>query len=166
MVMQDGRRDFAALANRYPIPSAHDVRHAALTVEILARMKALRLGQVPDVLAAIAAIEQDVGQEIGAAYPAVVVTPQFHAYQEAVNALLSSLHAGGGFDILLTRQGEVSEAARELSEVVVQPPIAKAGQDQSVTIPGDEATVKLDASNSQAFGGRTIVKYRWSHHEE
>lgn len=163
--MQDGRRDFAALSSRYPVPSAHDARHAALTVEILARMKVLHPEQVPDVLAAIAAIEQDAGQEIGAAYPAVAVTSEFQAYQEAVNALLSSLQAGEGLDILLTRQAAVSEAARELSEVVIQPPIADAGEDQSVTVSGDEATVELDASKSQVFGGRTIVKYRWTHTE-
>jgi len=40
------------------------VRHAALTVETLARIGCLRPGQLPDLLVTLAAIEEDVKQEI------------------------------------------------------------------------------------------------------
>jgi hypothetical protein len=156
------RRDFAALSARFPVPSATDVRQGAITVEMLARAGCLRLDQVPAVLAALADAEQDVGQELAAAYAFLVTISEYQAYQEAVAHLTASLHDGEGADTLFTRQDEVAEAARELAEVVLQPPVAEAGSDLGVTSVGDEATVALDASGSRAFGGREIVRYRWS----
>jgi len=169
LLMQDKRRDFAALASRFPVPSAGDVRHAALTVEMLARTDCLRLERLPGVLAAIAAVEQDVGQEIEAAYPAVIKTAEFTAYHDAVAALLDALRDGMGLDTLLARQGAVAEAARELSEVALQPPeppIADAGPDHTVVTSGAEAIAPLDASGSRAYGGREVVRYRWEKNAE
>lgn len=161
LLMGRTRRDFAALAGRFPVPSAGDVRHAALTVEILGRIGRLVDERLPDVLAALAVTEQDAGQEIGAASPVVTTMPEFQAYQTAVADLRRALREGQGLDTLLNRQDAVAEAARELSEVVVEPPVASAGPDHAATTTGDEATVTLDATGSQAFGGRQIVRYGW-----
>lgn len=164
-VMRRTRRDFAALADRFPVPSANDVRHAALTVETLARTRCLRPGQLPDVLAAIAAIEQDVGQEIGEKYGNVVdTTAEFHEYQTAVQNLQAALRLREELGIL-TAQDAVAEAARELSEVAIESPIADAGRDQTVTVLEDEATVTLDATGSRARGGREIIRYLWVRRE-
>jgi hypothetical protein len=160
-LMQRKRRDFAALAARFPVPSAADVRHAALTVELMARIGCLRPAQLPGVLAAIAAIEQDVGQEFGAAHPGLTTSPEYQAYQAAVAALLVALHDGMGLDTLLNRQDAVAAAARELSAIVIQAPVADAGPDQIVTTSGNDGAVTLDASASRAFGGRQIKSYRW-----
>ncbi|MBN1812232.1 MAG: hypothetical protein JXA14_10385 [Anaerolineae bacterium] len=164
VTMQAKRRAFAALAARFPVPSAGDVRQAALTVEILARIDALPPEQSADVMPAIAAAEQDVWQEIGTAYPGLVGFPQFEAYQDAVTALLAALQGSAGLGDLLTLQEQVAAAARELSEIVLQEPIADTGVEggaTTVVTTGDEATVTLDASDSEAFGEREIVKYIW-----
>jgi hypothetical protein len=160
-LMERKRRDFAALAGRFPVPSADDVRHAALTVELMARIGCLRPEQLPGVLATIAAIEQDVGQEFGAAHPGLTTSPEYQAYQAAVAALLTALRDGMGLDAVLNRQDAVAAAARELSEIVLQAPVADAGPDQTSTTSGNEGTVTLDASASRAFGGRQIKSYRW-----
>ena len=160
-VMGRTRRDFAALDDRFPVPSASDVRHAALTVETLARIARLRPGQLPDLLATLAAIEQDVGQEIYEKYGNVVnTTGEFREYQTAVQDLQAALRLGEEHSIL-TAQDAVAEAARELSEIAVESPIADAGRDQTVTTVEDEATVTLDATHSHARGGREIVRYLW-----
>jgi hypothetical protein len=78
-VMQDKRRDFAALDNRFPTPSASDVRAAAVTVEMLARVGCLRNEQLPSVLALLAAIEEDVEQELGVAHPVLSTTNEFQS---------------------------------------------------------------------------------------
>lgn len=161
-VMADKRRDFAALDLRFPVPATADVRHAALTVELLAQVTGLRADQVPGVLATLAAVEQDAGQQLGAAYPALLALPEYQAYQDAVAALLVALRDAAGNDVLLTRQAEAAEAARVLAGVALQSPVADAGAGQSVSTSGSEATVSLDASGSQAFAGRTITSYRWS----
>lgn len=160
-IMGRTRRDFAALERRFPVPSEKDVRHAALTVEMLIRIGSLRLEVLPGVLAAIAAIEQDVGQEIGATYTPVIMRPEFQAYQDAVSALLNALRQGEDIDILLTRQDQLAEAARELSELVIQLPVAEAGTNQIVITDGVTATVALDASASEVFGGSEITAYHW-----
>jgi hypothetical protein len=168
LLAQDKRRDFAALDGRFPVPSAGDVRHAALTVEMLVRTDCLRPEPLPRLLAAIAALEQDVGQEIEAAYPAVITTAEFTAYRDAVAALLDALRDGMRLDTLLARQGAVAEAARELSEVTLQPPeppMADAGPDRVVLTSGETAITNLDASGSQAFEGREIERYRWEKKE-
>ncbi len=78
----------------------------------------------PDVLAVTAAIEQDVGQEIEDKYGNVVDgAPEFAQYQTAVRDLQAALHQGDEASIL-NGQDAVAEAARELSELVVQSPIA------------------------------------------
>lgn len=164
VTMQAKRRAFAALAARFPVPSAGDVRQAALTVEILARIGALPPEQSTDVMPAIAAAEQDVWQEIGAAYPGLVGFPQFDAYQDAVNALLDALEGSTDLGELLTLQEQVAAAIRELSEIVLQEPVADTGVEggaTTVVTTGDEATVALDASGSEAFGEREIAKYIW-----
>ncbi|MGD9147812.1 MAG: hypothetical protein PVI80_19760 [Anaerolineae bacterium] len=161
-VMRRTRREFAALVDQFPVPSAMDVRHAALTVETLACTNLLRPGQLPDVLAATVALEQDVGQEIEDKYGNVVDTaPEFAQYQAAVRDLLAALPSGDETGIL-NAQDAVAEAARELSELVVQTPIADAGRDRKTATLEDETTVSLDGSRSQARGGREVVRYRWS----
>ena len=168
LLAQDKRRDFAALDRRFPVPSAGDVRHAALTVEMLVRTDCLRPEPLAGLLATIAALEQDVGQEIEAAYPAVITTAEFTAYRDAVAALLDALRDGMGLDTLIARQGAVAEAARELSEVALQPPeppIADAGPDSAILTSREEGIATLDASGSKAFAGRAIVRYRWERQE-
>jgi hypothetical protein len=160
-LMARTRDDFAALDGRFPVPSAADVRHAALTAEMLARMGCLAPEQLPGTLAAMVAIEQDVRQEIEDAYPAVRALSEFQAYRDAVAALQDSLRHGEDLDRLLNRQDAVAIAARELSEVVIQPPIADAGPDQTVVTPDDQTLVTLDASRSRTVGGREIQRYRW-----
>jgi hypothetical protein len=164
VTMQEKRRAFAALAARFPVPSASDVRQAALTVEILARVGALPPEQSADVLTAIAAAEQDVWQELAVKYPSLVGLPQFVAYRDAVDALVTALQEGTGLGALLTLQSAVAAAARELAEMVLQEPVANTGVEggsTTVVTSGDEATVSLDASGSEAFGEREIVKYIW-----
>ncbi len=159
--MTDTRRDFAALGLRFPVISIVDVRHAALTIDMLARSDSLPFDRVPDVLAVLAAVEGDVGQELGLAYPALVTKSEFIAYQTAVDALHEALREGGEHQVLLTRQAAVAEAARELSEVVVRAPVADAGESSTINTTGSEATVLLDGSKSQAFGDHVIATYRW-----
>ncbi|HSB71325.1 MAG TPA: hypothetical protein VLH58_09315 [Candidatus Methylomirabilis sp.] len=156
------RGDFAALSARFPVPSETDVRQGAITVEMLARAGCLRLDQVPAVLASLASVEQDVAQEIALAYAFLVTTSEFQAYQMAVSNLAAALRDGEAVDALFNRQDEVARAARELAEVVLQPPVAEAGPDATVPASGDEASLALDASGSRAFGGRRIVRYRWT----
>ena len=160
-IMQDKRQDFAALDGRFPVPSAGDVRAAAITVDLLARVGYLRDQQLPSVLSVLAAIEQDVEQELGTEYPVLTTTSEFQAYQAAIDSLQTALRDGMDVAVLLTRQSQVSEAARQLSEIIIQPPAAAPGPAQTVTGTGGPATVRLDASASQGFGGRTIVRYRW-----
>jgi hypothetical protein len=74
---------------------------------------------------------------------------------------LDDIRTGKDVGLLFTSQDEVALAARELSEVVLQPPEADAGRDRTITADGDETEVRLDASGSRAFGGRTLVYYRW-----
>ena len=166
--MQQKRQDFAALASRCPVPSVSHVCHAAVTVEILGCIGRLRPEQLPDVLRSIAAMEQDVGEEIGLKYPDLAALAQYEAYRSAVNALQAALENEGEFETLLARQSQVATAARALSEVVLQPPtarIADKGDLSQVEASDDEATVALDASNSTADGGLQIVFYRWTKKE-
>ncbi len=164
-VMGRTRRDFAALDDRFPTLSAGDVRHAALTVETVARIGSLRPAHWPNLLATLAAIEQDVKQEIHKKYANVVDTgkktgKEFHEYVAALHDLQEALPLGEERDIL-TAQDRVAAAARELSEIPIESPIADAGRDQTAVTFEDEAAVMLDASKSQARGGRNIVRYRW-----
>ncbi len=168
-LMVDNRRDFAALEGRFPVPSAGDVRHAAISLEMLTRLGAVKAVQLGDVLATLAAIEQDVAQELGTSYPALPSITEFQAYRDAVSRLLETISSGPApdedqsahIDLILTRQAAVAEAARELAEVVLRAPEAEAGTDVTVTAHEGEATVPLDASGSRAFEGRDIVRYRW-----
>ncbi|MBW2123523.1 MAG: hypothetical protein JRH07_17015 [Deltaproteobacteria bacterium] len=155
------RRDFAALARAFPVPSAEDVRHGALVLEMLARTGSIHPENLPAVLAALAAVEQDVGQEMGTAHPGVVATPEYQAYEAAVSLLITSLREGAEIGLLLTREDAVAEAAREISEIVIQPPVAEAGADRTALTPGDTARIALDASGSHAFGGHEITRYEW-----
>ena len=161
-LMSRTRRDFAALSGRFPVASETDVRQAAITVEMLARAGCLRLDQVPAVLASLASVEQDVGQELAETYAFLITISEFQAYQEDISNLAAALRDGEGVDTLFNRQDEVAAAARELAEVVLQPPVAEAGADRTLTASADEATVVLDAAGSRAFGGRQIESYRWT----
>ena len=160
--MRRTRRDFASLEMRFPVPSLPDVGYAAVSIELLARTGNLGLAQLAGVLEMLAGIEQDVGQEVGAAYGIIVSRAEYVAYQDAVAALLADLRAGRPHDALLTDQGNVAEKARELAEVVIRPPLADAGEDRVVGTRGDELVVALDASGSQAFGDHELKTYRWS----
>ena len=161
LTMQRTRRDFAALEGRFPTPSTADVRQAALTIEIMARLGNLQPDGVASALAALAAIEQDAGQELGADYPNLTGLAEYATYTAAVGGLLAALSHGAAFDPLLTAQDAVAQAARELSEAVLTPPAADAGANQSITAAGADATAALDASGSRAFGGRQVTRYRW-----
>jgi len=155
------RKDFAALAGRFPVPSVEDVRHGALSIEMMARIGYLRQGQVAGLLAALADCEKDAGQEIGVAYPELVRMKAYQDYADAVDRLLGDIGVGDP-DTILTSQDVVAEAARELSEIVIQIPEAEAGAPLVVVTAGAEGLASLDASGSRAFGGRTISRYRWN----
>ncbi len=160
-LMRDKRRDFAALAARFPVLSATDLRQAALNLETLARNDSLKHENLREVLTMLEVLEQDVGQEIGDKYLPVVGKTEYQDYVAAVTALRNALYAGESIDMILTCQATVTMAARELAEVVFQGPIADAGPDQTVTSTDDEAAVTLDASQSQASGDSQIINYRW-----
>jgi hypothetical protein len=64
-------------------------------------------------------------------------------------------------ETILTRQSQVSEAARQIAEIVIQPPVADPGPPSTVPASGGEAIVTLDASASEGFGGRQIARYYW-----
>ena len=129
-LMRLRRGAFAALDRRFPIPSAADVRQAAVNLEVLARNESLRPKRLAEVLGMFATLEQDVGQEIGAAYPPVVDKPEFKRYQDAVTALAAALYARENDQVLLNRQDDIVTAARDLAEVVFEAPEADAGQDK------------------------------------
>ena len=169
VVMEEKRRDFAALARCLPVPSVEDVHTAALTVKILARAGILSSEeQVVDILADIVEIELEVELDIERVQPNVVEFPQFVIYREKVHELWSALRGGASLDDLLNQQGVVSEKVRILSEVIGTAPVADTGIEEgvlTVTTPGDEATVSLDASGSSVFGEREIVGYCWKKKE-
>ena len=160
-LMEDTRKKFSDVDRRFPVPEASDVRSASLTLELLTRTNNLNEEQMPDVLSVVAAIEQDLAQSIVVAYPILNTTVEYQAYQDRVRALLNGLRDSIAVGSLLTRQGEVADAARELSEVVIQAPVVDAGTDHTILATGGQGTVVLDASNVQTFGGREIVSYRW-----
>jgi hypothetical protein len=161
-VMSRTRRDFAALDDRFPTASVNDARHAALTVEMLARTGCVHAEHLPRLMAVVAAIEQDAGQEMKAAYGNVLDTKaEFHAYLTAVQDLWSALRPGEDEAHILNAQDAVAEAARELSELVAETPIADAGPDRTIITREDEASVTLNADHSWARGGRAITSYRW-----
>lgn len=161
-VMSRTRRDFAALDDRFPTPSVNDARHAALTVEMLARTGCVYAEHLPRLMAVVATIEEDAGQELKASYGNVLDTKaEFHDYLTSVQNLQSALRPGEDETHILNAQDAVAEAARELSELVAETPIADAGRDRTITTLEDEATVTLDATRSWARGGRTIIRYRW-----
>lgn len=154
------RKDFAALAARFPSPSCGDVRQAAISIEMLARAGLLGEGDLAGLIASLADVERDTGQEVAALYAGLAGTREWQEYSDSVADLLDVVEAGLTPDIL-TRQDEVAEAARELAEVVLTMPLAEAGPSQTVAATGDEAAIRLDASASRAFGGRSIALYRW-----
>ena len=164
-VMRSKRSAFAALGTRFPVPSATDVRQAAANLETLARNESLRPDRLTEVWGMFATLEQDVGQEIGAAYPPVVGKTEFKQYQDAVAALSAALYARENEQVLLNRQSDVATAARGLAEVVFRAPEAEAGSDQVIAAPTGEADVTLDASGSQAHADQKIVRYRWDKEE-
>jgi hypothetical protein len=161
-VMSRTRRDFAALDQRFPTPSVNDARHAALTLEMLARTGCVHAEHLPRLMTVVAAIEQDAGQELKARYGNVLSTAaEFHDYLAAVQHLQSVLRPRDDETRILNAQDAVAEAARELSEMAAETPIADAGRDRMITCLEDEATVTLDGTRSWARGERTIIRYRW-----
>lgn len=153
------RKDFAALAGRFPSPSGNDVRQAAITIEMLART-GLPEGDLSGLFASLADVEHDTGQELGALYAGLSGAREWQGYVDSVGVLQDAVRSGVTGDIL-TRQDQVAEAARELSEVILTIPLAEAGGSQTVAVTGEEGVVRLDASASHAFGGRAIALYRW-----
>jgi hypothetical protein len=158
-LMMRTREDFAALDARFPVPSASDVRHAALTVEMLARIGFMRRDHLAGLLASLAGIERDTGQEIGALYPGITKIQEYEDYMSAVEELRTDVTKDT--ETFLNSQDKVAYAARELSEVVVSPPDAYAGGNQTVDAVGNEAKITLDASSSKAYGGRNISLFIW-----
>jgi hypothetical protein len=162
-VMVDARENMAALANRFPTPSIDDVRAAALQVRLLTDI--LEPGQLPQALAIVADLEQDVGEELGVGYPPLVAKPQYQAYQAALAALLALLARRASPSEVLTQQGVVNSAIRDLAEVVFPPPRADAGNDQVVRTLEATANVTLDATRSTAATDQRIVRYIWEEME-
>ncbi|GAM10170.1 hypothetical protein OR1_02458 [Geobacter sp. OR-1] len=154
------RKDFAALSLRFQSPSANDVRQAAITIEMLARAGLLGDGELAGLVASLADAERDTGQEVGSVYTGLAGTREWQDYSDSVVRLQDAVESGLAADIL-TRQDEVAEAARELSEVVLILPLAVAGGGETVAVTGEEGIVSLDASTSHGFGGRTIALYQW-----
>ena len=164
-LMRLKRGAFAALGARFPVPSATDVRQAAVNLETLARNESLRSERLAEVWGLFITLEQDVGQEIGAAYPPVVDKPEYKHYQDAVAALGAALYAQENEQVLLNRQSDVVTAARDLAEVVFEAPEADAGPDQAIPTLTGQADVKLDASGSHAHDDQKIVGYHWDKEE-
>jgi hypothetical protein len=160
-MLRDKRREFAALCARFPVQSAADVRQCALNMELQVRADCLNPRSFTELMTMLASLEQDVHQEIGAEYPPVVNKPEFEEYVRRVEALRQALFEGVTVEVLITRQVEVTEAARQLSQVIFRSPTADAGADQSVQADDDQAQVTLDASKSQAHNEQKIVSYRW-----
>ncbi len=71
------------------------------------------------------------------------------------------MQGGQPSENLLNYQDSVGIAARELAEVVIQIPVANAGPDDIVETEDNEVKVTLDATGSEAFGGRTVERYYW-----
>jgi hypothetical protein len=160
-VMRDKRREFAALCARFPVQSAADVRQCALNTEMQVRADCLTPQSVTELMTMFANLEQDVHQEIGAEYPPVVNKPEYEEYVRSVEALRKALFEGEAVEHLISRQVEITEAAKQLSQVIFRAPTADAGADQSVQTDDDPAQVTLDASKSQAHNEQKIVSYRW-----
>lgn len=153
--------DFAALATRFPTPLSGDVRHAALTLQMLARLGFMRSDQVLGLLRVLAGVEQVLADELETLYPELEALA---AYEELLGALIRLFDAliEENLDLALTRQDEVAEAADRLAMVEIAEPVANAGADRTMTTTGAEGTLALDGSASQAFEGRTIRRYHWS----
>lgn len=159
--MRATRRNFSDLALQFPTPSVSDVRHAAVTVELLTRADDLRPEQVFSVFELIHDAERDVYEEIARTYPALVTQTQYEDYKNAVDNLHGALQ--GTIDDLLHAQETVAKAASDLAQAVlpVHRPVAMTNTQLSVTTSGNVATVSLDAANSFAFGGRRVAVYQW-----
>jgi hypothetical protein len=160
-IMMDLRKDFAALDLRFSVPSSGDVRHGVLTVEMLARTDGLNDDGLAGILASLAVICHDVGQEIGAKYPPVAMVMEFDLYMQAVTALINEIREGEPLGTLLARMVDVGIAARKLAELILQLPVANAGDDKTATAEDGNVRFTLDGSKSSAFGGRTIKRYHW-----
>jgi hypothetical protein len=164
VVMEETRRDFAELARACPAPSVMDVHTTASTVKILAQAGVLNSVQMVNILDGIADVELEVVADVERVYPGIVEVPQFEEYEEAAEDLTNAFQEGQPPNSLLTRQVVLSEKALALAQVIGTMPVADtgvAGGAATVVTSGDEATVTLDASGSEAFGERKIVKYIW-----
>ncbi len=159
--MRATRENFAYLALHFPTPSASDVRHAALMLDLLARADDLRPEQVNSVFDLLHDTERDVYEEVARTYPALCTQTQYLDYKKTVDTLHSVLE--GPIDDLLHVQETVANAARGLAQAVlpVHRPVAMTNPKLSVTTLGNVATVPLDAARSYAFGGRRVVVYQW-----
>ncbi len=159
--MHRTRRDFAALGARFPVPSEGDVRHACLTVETVLRVGRVRPGVLPQTLRALAIVQRDVGQELAEKYgEALRSTKEYKAYMDAVRDLETALQRGNEGELLNAVEA-LAAAARELSEVVVETPVAEAGGDLHISTPGEETIVTLNGAGSWSRGGRAIETYTW-----
>jgi hypothetical protein len=154
------RKDFAALALKFPTPSCGDARQAAITIEMLGRSGSLAEGSLCGLFASLADVERDTGQEIGALYAGVARIKAYQDYSDCVDRLLDAASSGLAESILVS-QDQVAEAARELSEAVMSKPLAESGASRTLSTRGVEGVVPLDASGSLAYGGRTIARYWW-----
>lgn len=158
-LMRATRENFAKVAIPFPSPSVGDVRTAALQLQLAVAI--LQPDQLRGLLQAIANVQLDVQHELAQAYPPLVFQPEFKAYQDAVAELLEALRAGHEPEVLLNHVEQVSIAALQLAEVVLQPPVADAGPDQTVKTLDPEIEVTLDASGSRAADGHQIIRYKW-----
>ncbi len=161
VLMMRLRKDFAALDLRFFVPSSGDVRHGILTVEMLARTDGLAEDALSGVLSTLAVISHDTGQEIAAKYPPVARVMEFDTYMKAVEALIHGVHNGDDAETLLTLMDALGIASRELAEMILELPVAYAGDDMTTTADDGNVLVTLDGSRSRAFGGRAVTRYHW-----
>ena len=158
-LMRSTRDHFAELAQRFPLPTLDDVRLLVMSLQLA--VNSVERTHLPHLLRHLAHLELKVAHELAKAYPPVVPTSEFEAYQDMVDRLLDALRKHAPLDTMLTAQAKVAEAAHTLALVVFPPPVADAGPDQVIETFGHTATVMLDASKSTAGAKQKIIKYHW-----
>lgn len=158
-LMRSTRDHFAELAQRFPIPTLDDVRLLVMSLQLA--VNSVERTHLPHLLRHLAHLELKVAHELAKAYPPLVPTAEFEAYQDMVDRLLDALRKHAPLDTMLTAQAKVAEAAHTLALVVFPPPVANAGPDQVVETFGNTVTVMLDASKSTAGEKQKIIKYHW-----
>lgn len=166
--MADARRAYAELDAQFHVPTHSDIRHTALTIDVMVRSGGVLPELMLDLLACLADLEQDAAQEVGRIYPILQAIDRYQDLQARVSELREALGQGQAWEIVANKQRAVTMAVRMLATVVLKVPLARAGDDQAFELKesATEQTVDLDATGSEAFEGRQVVKYRWDRQAE